>query len=91
MSSISNRDGYHNIDWDGDEIKKNPEIVNLPRFKWVIEHDAEANAEKHFAQLAQDVKSYKQGTIDELALPAGGSYDIGERLDSHKPTISAKL
>ena len=91
MSSIQMRDGYHNIDWDGDDIKKNPEIVNLPRFKWVIEHDAEANAERHFARLAKDVQSYKQGTIEELSLPAGGSYDIAERLDSHKPVLAAKL
>ena len=42
MASISTRDGYHNVDWDGDLIRQNPELVNLPRPKWVIEHDAAA-------------------------------------------------
>ncbi|KAF2651148.1 salicylate hydroxylase [Lophiostoma macrostomum CBS 122681] len=91
MSSIEMRDGYHNVDWDGDEILKHPEIVNLPRYKWVIEHDAEENAERHFDHLAQDVKSYRPGTIQELALPAGGSYNVEERLESHKPVLQARL
>lgn len=74
MASITTRDGYHNVDWDGEEIKKNPQILNLPRPEWVIEYDIESEAEKHFDHLAADVKSYKQGSIEELALPAGGDY-----------------
>lgn len=79
MASITVRDGYHNVDFDGEEIKKHPEILNLPRPKWVIEYDIESEAEKHFDRLAADVKSYKQGTIEELALPAGGDYNPESR------------
>jgi 2-polyprenyl-6-methoxyphenol hydroxylase-like FAD-dependent oxidoreductase len=67
MASISTRDGYHNIEWDGDEIRKNPEVVNLPRPFWVIDHDAAANAEEHFEHLAEDVRSGRQGCIKELS------------------------
>ncbi|KAK1766025.1 MAK1-like monooxygenase [Phialemonium atrogriseum] len=79
MASITTRDGYHNVDWDGEEIKKNPQILNLPRPEWVIEYDIESEAEKHFDHLAADVKSYKQGSIEELALPAGGDYLLESR------------
>lgn len=79
MSSIQMRDGYHNVDWDGPEIKENPEIVNMPRFAWVIEHDAEANAEAHFDHLARDVRIGRKGTIEELSLPAGGDFDVTKR------------
>ena len=79
VSSISNRDGYHNIEWDSDDINKHPEIINLPRLRWVIEHDAEENAEKHFEQLVNDVRSGREGTIEELALPAGGDFSIESR------------
>lgn len=81
MSSITLRDGYHNVDWEGDFIRKHPEVVNLPRWAWVIEHDAEANAEKHFEQLAQDVRNNRRGKIEELALPAGGNFDITSRVE----------
>ncbi|KAJ9149913.1 Salicylate hydroxylase [Pleurostoma richardsiae] len=79
MASISTRDGYHNVDWDGDDILKNPHILNLPRPAWVLEHDEAENAEQHFDHLAQDVKSGRQGTIQELALPAGGDYGLDSR------------
>ncbi|KAK3322790.1 MAK1-like monooxygenase [Apodospora peruviana] len=86
MSSISVRDGYHNVDWDGDLIKKNPQVLNLPRLSWVIEYDIFSEAEKHFDQLAADVRSYRPGTIQELALPAGGTYDVLEnRKVGHRP------
>ncbi|KPM41898.1 hypothetical protein AK830_g4623 [Neonectria ditissima] len=74
MASISIRDGYHNVDWDGEELRKNPEILNLPRPEWVIEYDVESESEKHFEHLAADVRSYRPGAIEELALPAGGDY-----------------
>lgn len=90
ISSVQNRDGYHNVDWDGPEIQENPEIVNLPRFEWVIEHDAEANAEANFEKLAGDVKSGKKGTIQELSLPAGGDFDVTNRANKKGETTKAK-
>ncbi|KAF7558087.1 hypothetical protein G7Z17_g130 [Cylindrodendrum hubeiense] len=74
MASITVRDGYHNVDWDGPDLHKHPEILNLPRPDWVIEYDIASESEKHFDHLAADVKSYKPGTIEELSLPAGGDY-----------------
>ncbi|KAL5329615.1 hypothetical protein ACEPPN_003130 [Leptodophora sp. 'Broadleaf-Isolate-01'] len=79
MSSISVRDEYHNADWASSMIDDNPEGLNIPRPAWVVDFDAEKNAEEHYDQLAADVKSNRQGTIEELSLPAGGSFDISER------------
>jgi len=79
MASISVRDGYHNADFDSDYIKKNPQILNLPRPEWVLEYDITSESEKHFDHLAADVKSYKPGSIEELALPAGGDYTLESR------------
>jgi 2-polyprenyl-6-methoxyphenol hydroxylase-like FAD-dependent oxidoreductase len=31
MASISTRDGYHNFDGDCEGIRKNPQVLNLPR------------------------------------------------------------
>ncbi|KAH0593834.1 hypothetical protein MHUMG1_08586 [Metarhizium humberi] len=80
MASIWIRDGYHNVDWEGEEIKKNPQILNLPRPSWVIEYDIAAESEKHFDQLSKDVKDGRQGTIEELSLPAGGDYRPESRI-----------
>ncbi|PHH89413.1 hypothetical protein CDD83_6108 [Cordyceps sp. RAO-2017] len=79
MASILIRDGYHNIDWDGDDIKKNPQILNLPRPAWVIEHDVEAEAESHFDRLAADVRAGTPGSLAELSIPAGGDYEPESR------------
>jgi hypothetical protein len=84
MASITIRDGYHNVDWEGEEIKKNPQVLNIPRPAWVIEYDIATEAEKHFDHLAADVKSYRQGTIQELALPAGGDYGVESRKVGHE-------
>lgn len=79
MASISVRDGYHNVDFEGEDIKKNPQILNLPRPRWVIEYDIEKEAEEHFDHLAADVRSYRPGSIEELSLPAGGDYKLDSR------------
>ncbi|OAA53202.1 Aromatic-ring hydroxylase-like protein [Cordyceps fumosorosea ARSEF 2679] len=79
MASITVRDGYHSFDFDGDEILENPQALNLPRPEWVIEYDIERASEEHFADLAADVKSGKPGSIQELALPAGGDYNLESR------------
>jgi 2-polyprenyl-6-methoxyphenol hydroxylase-like FAD-dependent oxidoreductase len=82
MSSIEMRDGYHNVDWESEAFTKNPEILNMPRFAWVIEHDAELNAEKNFEKLERDVKSGRKGKIQELGLPAEGNFSVETRLSS---------
>ncbi|KAK4939255.1 hypothetical protein LTR10_020452 [Elasticomyces elasticus] len=82
MSSVSMRDTYHNVDWDGDDLKEHPEQMNLPRFSWVIEHDAVANVEKHFDRVANDVRTNRPGTLEELAVPAEGDYSLEMRVDS---------
>lgn len=91
MSSIQMRDGYHTVDWDSDAITEHPEVLNLPRYAWVIEHDAEANAEKHFAKLARDVKSGRKGDIRELAIPAEGNFSVESRLSSDPRGSRPKL
>lgn len=79
MASITVRDGYHNFDFDGDGILENPQVLNLPRPEWVIEYDIERESEEHFEKLAADVRAGKEGSIQELALPAGGDYNEESR------------
>ncbi|KAM3506530.1 hypothetical protein MY11210_007522 [Beauveria gryllotalpidicola] len=79
MASITVRDGYHSVDFEGDEILKNPQVLNLPRPAWVIEYHVEQEAERHFDGLAADVEAGRQGSIQELALPAGGDYNVESR------------
>lgn len=79
MSSISVRDDYHTLDFESDLFKEHPEIINVPRQAWVLDFDAKKNAEEHFDQLAADVKSGRQGTLEELSLPAGGNFDLENR------------
>ncbi|KAH6972374.1 MAK1-like monooxygenase [Ilyonectria sp. MPI-CAGE-AT-0026] len=90
MASITVRDGYHTVDWDGPDLHKHPEILNLPRPDWVIEYDIASESEKHFDHLAADVKSYKPGIIEELSLPAGGDYSPEARKHV-PPPITSKL
>jgi hypothetical protein len=78
-SSITARDDMHYIDWESDFIKEHPETLNIPRMAWVIDFDAKADAEKHFDQIAADVKSGKRGTIEELSLPATGTFSLEAR------------
>ncbi|KAM0665276.1 hypothetical protein ACQRIT_006131 [Beauveria bassiana] len=79
MASITVRDGYHSVDFDGDEILQNPQVLNLPRPEWVVEYNVEDEAERHFDALAADVEAERQGSIQELALPAGGDYNVESR------------
>lgn len=74
QASISVRDNLHNVESDADFIKKNPHVIALPRPDWVIEYDIYAESEKNFDRLAADVKNGREGTIEELSLPAGGDY-----------------
>lgn len=74
MSSISNRDAAHATDWTAELAAKFPDTVSIPHDDWIIEHDVAEETEKHFARIAEEVKSGKPGTIEELSLPAGGSF-----------------
>lgn len=53
------RDMWHKVDWA--EVKKNPESIKFPRQAWIIDHDAEKNAEDLYdeasAHVAQDRRS----------------------------------
>lgn len=76
QSSVSNRDSYHNWTWTPELAAKHPEVLTVPRPDWIVEFDARKAAEENFDRLAADVKSGRQGTIEELSLPAGGSFDL---------------
>ncbi|KAJ5951847.1 Monooxygenase FAD-binding [Penicillium vulpinum] len=75
QGSISTRDIYHKNDWTVDFVREHPNSLIMPFFSWIVCHDAIKNAEDNFDHLAADVKCGKQGTIQELALPAGSNYD----------------
>lgn len=80
LSSLSNRDAYHSADFDGEYLLAHPEIINVPRPNWVVDHDAKLNAENHFDHLAKDIRDGRKGTLEELSLPADGNYqDISLR------------
>ncbi|EHY55034.1 hypothetical protein HRR83_005713 [Exophiala dermatitidis] len=97
QSSLSNRDSYHNWTWTPELAARHPGALTVPRPDWIVEFDARKTAEENFDQLASDVKSGKQGTIEELALPAGGSFDIfqgdvdSESAEKAAPEQTARL
>lgn len=91
MSSVSNRDSYHKIEWTPEFVKANPDLLTLSRMDWVLEHDAQKNAEEHFDHLAADVKSGKKGTIQELAVPAGGKYQDAMDIVQPAPSTEADM
>ncbi|KAH6991405.1 salicylate hydroxylase [Ilyonectria sp. MPI-CAGE-AT-0026] len=88
MSSITARDDMHYIDWESDFINEHPEALNIPRMAWVLDFDAKADAEKHFDQLAADVKSGKKGTIQELSLPTGKYF---KESDAETPNTASQV
>ncbi|KAM5350976.1 hypothetical protein ACJ41O_003699 [Fusarium nematophilum] len=67
------RELWHGDHWD--VLDADPEKVAQARGDWVLDFDPVRDAEYHFHQVAQDVLSGKPGTIEELSVPAGGSYD----------------
>lgn len=74
QGSISTRNIYHKNKWTPEFVKENPDSLSLPLLDWITSFDCQKNAEEHFDHLAEDVRSGKQGTIEQLALPAGGDY-----------------
>ncbi|KAL4808250.1 hypothetical protein BDV18DRAFT_158359 [Aspergillus unguis] len=43
------RDMWHKADWD--EVMRDPKSLQLPRESWILDHDAEAHAEKMCQQM----------------------------------------
>ncbi|KAI8296282.1 FAD-dependent monooxygenase roqM [Colletotrichum sp. SAR 10_98] len=72
MSSVSNRNEYHEIEWTPEFVKQHPDALKLHRPDWILEHDARANVDQYFDELAGDVRSGKPGSLFDLALPAEG-------------------
>lgn len=75
QASISTRDIYHKHDWTPDFVKQHPDSLIIPLYDWISEYNVFEEVEKHFDHLADDVQSGRQGTIQELSLPAGGDYE----------------
>lgn len=87
---MSNRDGYHSAYFDGEYLLQHPEAINVPRPAWVVDHDAKKNAEDHFGHLAEDVRSGRKGTIEELSLPANGNYEDVEGRTYAPPAVEVE-
>ncbi|KAI8262978.1 FAD-dependent monooxygenase roqM [Colletotrichum sp. SAR11_239] len=75
QASISTRNIYHQHDWTPKYVAKHPSSLVIPLFDWITEYDVYKEVDAHFDHLAEDVRRGKQGTIEQLALPAGGNYD----------------
>lgn len=87
QASISTRNIYHKFDWTPEFVKQYPNSLVIPLFDWITEYNVFEETEKHFDSVAQDIKDKKPGTISELALPAGGTYDameVVEDQNSHR-------
>ncbi|KAF1841293.1 salicylate hydroxylase [Cucurbitaria berberidis CBS 394.84] len=75
QASIFTRNIYHKNDWSLETVQQNPDSLVMPLMDWILDFDAKKTAEDNFEQLASDVKSGREGSIEELALPAGGDYN----------------
>ncbi|PVH96976.1 FAD/NAD(P)-binding domain-containing protein [Periconia macrospinosa] len=55
------RDLWHNTDWE--KVKKNPELIQMPREDWIFGHDAEKHAEENgdevIAKASEGLKASK--------------------------------
>jgi 2-polyprenyl-6-methoxyphenol hydroxylase-like FAD-dependent oxidoreductase len=81
QASISTRNIYHNYDWTPEFVNKHPNSLLIPFYPWITEYNVFEEVEKHYDHLAADVRSGRQGPLEELALPAGGNYDAMEVID----------
>jgi len=50
----STRDMWHKADWDA--VKKNPDLIKLPREDWILKHDSRQFAEDNFDRVAEEVR-----------------------------------
>ncbi|KAJ6186504.1 salicylate hydroxylase [Penicillium mononematosum] len=74
MSSILNRDVAHATTWTPELAAQFADTLSIPHDDWIVEYDCKADTDKNFDRLAEEVKSGKPGTLEELSLPAGGSF-----------------
>ena len=54
-TGITNRDNWHKADFD--QVKKNPEVVKLPRHEWVLNHDCAQHAYDVYATIVEELKA----------------------------------
>ena len=73
QAGAQNREIWHENPWE--HVEEDPEKIALARGDWILDFNAVKNAEEHFDHLADDVRSGKEGTLEELSLPAGGRYE----------------
>ncbi|KAJ5661153.1 salicylate hydroxylase [Penicillium longicatenatum] len=85
QASISTRDIYHQNDWTLEFVKAHPDSLIMPFYPWVVDYNVFETIEANFARLAADVRSGKKGSIEQLALPAGGTYDAMKIVNSKMP------
>ncbi|CAG9984309.1 unnamed protein product [Clonostachys byssicola] len=89
MSSLSNRDRAHLVEWTPEKAKEHYDSMTIPHDDWIIEFDCKADADEHFERLASEVKSGKTGTIQQLSVPAGGSFeDIPDHIKIDQPAVA---
>ncbi|KAF9888970.1 hypothetical protein FE257_008140 [Aspergillus nanangensis] len=81
QASILTRNVYHKNEWTPEMVRRFPDSLVIPFYPWITEFDVFANAEEHWERLLADVRSGKKGSLEGLALPAGGDYEamrVGE-------------
>lgn len=72
-------------------VEKNPNSLIMPLLDWVIDFDCQKTAENNYDRIALEVKSGKDGSIEDLSLPAGGSYDsMGIKEEDNKAAALQK-
>ncbi|PVH96738.1 FAD/NAD(P)-binding domain-containing protein, partial [Periconia macrospinosa] len=53
-TGITNRDQWHKADFD--EVRKNPEIVKLPRHEWILNFDAQQHAYDVYDETVKELE-----------------------------------
>lgn len=95
QASISTRDIYHKHDWTPEFVEKHPDSLIIPFFPWITDYNVFEEVEEHYEHLAEDVKSGKQGSIEELSVPPGGNYEAmliaEEQISSSLPVMATPI
>jgi 2-polyprenyl-6-methoxyphenol hydroxylase-like FAD-dependent oxidoreductase len=52
------RDRWHKADWD--EVRKNPQSMELQREEWILNFDAEKHAEKNYSTTLASIRDEKR-------------------------------
>ena len=67
------RELWHGDHWD--VLDADPGKVSQARNDWVLDFDPIKDAEGHFDRIAAEVISGKKGSLEELSVPASGTFD----------------